>query len=111
MAAVADIQILNLRLPLLVEITKVAVSWDVKAAIQEATLEEDNFVRFCDRLIDQIVLSFYVEAICTEPSSRIDDAASLPKFGAFTGIHISRELLGDCTIRIFGRSSREGSPV
>jgi hypothetical protein len=97
----ADVQILNLRLPLLIEKTEVAVPRVVKGPVQKASLDKDNFVTFGDCFIDKVVGGFSAEGESIKPNTWIGYAATLPRISIFTKLQAPGQCGSDNAVNIF----------
>lgn len=102
-----NIEILNLRLPLFVEIAKVRMSRQIETFVQKTALEENEFVTLGNRLIDKIVFGFGIKRIGAEAGAWIDDCADGPFLGRLTGFQVLTNLQRRCPIGILCGSGRE----
>jgi hypothetical protein len=89
----ANVEILNLRLPLFVKETKIAVMGRVDATVYKAPSQKREGVALCHRLTHKVVLGFNIEAVAASesPIDWIDDTSALPFFYPLTSIEEIRK--------------------
>lgn len=92
MAGIANIEILEFRKPLSIEVAKVAIFRGIEGNIRKASLHDNNFIA-CDKIIiDKVITSFSVEIIALHASGWIYHTATLPFIHRSTYIHIIENL-------------------
>ncbi len=105
----ADAEILNLRLPLFVKETKIAVMGHTNATVCKAPSQNGESVSFCHGLIHKIILGFNVEVITASesPTDWIDDTSAAPFFHLSTSIKVIRKSFFYSAVGLFFYRCRE----
>jgi hypothetical protein len=103
----ANVEILWLRVPMFVEVAKMAVSRQIESPIQKTSLYHHKLISISEILINKVIKGLSIEIVIPKASRWIDYTATLPFISGLTGIHRIEKPSVNGPIGIFLRSDQE----